>query len=52
MIYEQIELLDPLGTSLRKPAAQRLAGKGALIFSEILCYLLAAGIITFMFFHA
>lgn len=50
MIYEQIELLDPLGTSLRKPAAQRLAGKGALIFSEILCYLLAAGIITFMFF--
>lgn len=50
MIYEQIELLDPLGTSLRKPAAQRLASKGALIFGEILCYLLAAGIIAFLFF--
>lgn len=50
MIYEQIELLDPLGTSLRKPAAQRLVSKGALIFFEILCYLLAAGIITFLFF--
>src|SRR5690606_29004292 len=50
MIYEQVELLDPLGTSLRKPAAQRLVSKGSLIFSEILCYLLAAGIITFLFF--
>lgn len=50
MIYEQVELLDPLGTSLRKPAAQRLVSKGSLIFSEILCYLLAIGIITFLFF--
>ncbi len=50
MVYEQVELLDPLGTSLRKPAAQRLASKGGLIFAEILCYLLAVGIITFLFF--
>lgn len=50
MIYDQVELLDPLATSLRKPAAQRLISKGALIFSEILCYLLAAGVIAFMFF--
>ena len=50
MIYEQVELLDPLGTSLRKPAAQRLISKGFMIFSEVICYLLAAGIIAFMFF--
>lgn len=50
MIYEQVELLDPLGTSLRKPAAQRLASKGGLIFAEIICYLLAVGIIAFLFF--
>lgn len=50
MIYEQVELLDPLGTSLRKPAAQRLISKGALIFSEVLCYLLAIGVIVFLFF--
>lgn len=46
MIYEQVELLDPLGTSLRRPAAQRLISKGVLIFSEILCYLLAVGAIV------
>lgn len=50
MIYEQVKLLDPLATSLRKPAAQRLISKGALIFAEILCYLLAAGVIAFLFF--
>lgn len=50
MIYDQVELLDPLATSLRKPAAQRLISKGSLIFSEILCYLLAAGIIALLFF--
>lgn len=50
MIYEQVELLDPLGTSLRKPAAQRLVSNGLLIFSEIICYLLAIGIVVFLFF--
>ncbi|RYE21759.1 MAG: hypothetical protein EOP51_14830 [Sphingobacteriales bacterium] len=46
MIYQQITLFDPLGTRLRQPAAQRLVGKGALIFSEILCYSLSAGTIA------
>lgn len=50
VIYEQVKLLDPLGASLRKPAAQRLISKGALIFSEIICYLLALGCIAFAFF--
>lgn len=50
MIYKQVELLDPLATSLRKPAAQRLISKGALIFSEVLCYVLFLGIIAFMVF--
>lgn len=50
MIYEQVELLDPLGTSLRKPAAQRLISKGILIGSEILCYLFSIGLIVFLFF--
>ena len=50
MIYEQVKLLDPLATSLRKPAAQRLINKGALIFTEILCYLISIGIIAFLFF--
>jgi hypothetical protein len=48
MIYSQIEVLDPLATSLRKPAAQRLIGNGALIFSELLCYMLALTSIAFM----
>ncbi|MEZ5015448.1 MAG: hypothetical protein R2800_00195 [Flavipsychrobacter sp.] len=50
MIYEQVELLDPLATSLRKPAAQRLINKGALAFTEIVLYLLFAGTILFAFF--
>jgi hypothetical protein len=50
MIYDQIELLDPLGTSLRKPAAQRLISKGAFIFAEILCYLLVLGTIALAIF--
>ncbi len=50
MIYEQVELLDPLATSLRKPAAQRLIKKGVLVFSEVLFYLLFAGTIMFAFF--
>ncbi len=40
MIQSQIELLEPLSISLRKPAAQRLAAKGLIIFGELLCWLL------------
>lgn len=50
MIYKQVELLDPLATSLRKPAAQRLISKGSLIFSEVLCYVIVLGLIAFVVF--
>lgn len=50
LIVEQIELFDPLATTLRKPAAQRLVSKGALIFAEVLCYLLALGAVAFAVF--
>ena len=48
MINEQIELLDPLATSLRKPAAQRLLSSGTLIVTELLCYALSLGGIAFI----
>lgn len=50
LIYSQLEVFDPMGTQLSKPAAQRLVNKGILIVSEILCYLLALGVIAFAFF--
>ena len=50
MVNEQIEVLDPLGTNLRKPAAQRIISSGGLILLEICCYLLSAGTIAFMVF--
>ncbi len=50
MINEQIELLDPLATSLRKPAAQRLLSSGTLIISEISCYIVSLGGIAFIAF--
>ena len=48
MIREQMEILDPLGTSLRKPAAQRLIDASVLIVIEFLCYALFLGGIAFM----
>lgn len=50
IIIEQIELFDPLATSLRKPAAQRLASKGGLIVAEVFCYLLCFGVTIFTVF--
>jgi hypothetical protein len=50
MIYQQIELFDPLGTRLRQPAAVRLVSKTALITAEVICYLFAAGTIAFAVF--
>ncbi len=50
MINEQIELLDPLATSLRKPAAQRLLSSGTLIISEISCYIVSLGGLAFIGF--
>ena len=50
MINEQIELLDPLATSLRKPAAIRLLSSGTLIITEISCYIISLGGIAFIAF--
>ena len=50
MINAQVEALDPLATSLRKPAAQRIISNSGLIALEILCYLVALGGIVFMIF--
>lgn len=52
MINEQIELLDPLCASLRKPAALRLLSSGTLIITEISCYIMSAGgLACMMFMH-
>jgi hypothetical protein len=48
MINEQIELLDPLATSLRKPAAQRLLSSSTLILTEYIAYIVSIGGIAFM----
>lgn len=50
MINEQIELLDPLATSLRKPAAQQLLSSGTLAITEVSCYIVSLGGIAFMAF--
>jgi cell division protein FtsB len=50
MILSQIELLEPLAASIRKPMAQRLAGKGFILFMELLCWLLFLAMIASCFF--
>ncbi len=50
VIYSQLEVFDPMGTQLSKPAAQSLVSKGILIVGEILCYLLALSAIAFAVF--
>jgi hypothetical protein len=47
LIYEQIEVLDPLSVALRKPLPQRLMHNTLLTLGEIVCYLLAIGGIVF-----
>lgn len=49
-INAQIELFDPLATSLRRPAAQRLMSKGVLVFFESMFYLLCVTSIVFTIF--
>lgn len=48
IILEQIELFDPLATSMRLPAAQRLMNKTLLIIVEVLFYLLFLSFVGFM----
>lgn len=50
MINEQVALIDPMATSLRKPAARRLFHNGILVFLEILSWLLMLGCIAFVLF--
>ena len=49
MVYEQLDVLDPMATELHKPAAQRLISSGVLIFFELICYLISLGGIALMF---
>jgi hypothetical protein len=50
LVTAQINIFDPLGMSLRKPAAHRLANKGLIIFSEIVCWLAVLSSIAFAIF--
>ena len=40
VIQSQIELIEPLSASLRRPAVQRVAAKGMILFGELLCWVL------------
>ena len=50
MINDQIEILDPLATSLRKPAAIRLLSSSTLAITEYICYFTCIGGVAFMAF--
>lgn len=50
MIGEQVTLIDPMATSLRKPAARRLFHAGIIVFLEIISWLLFLGCIAFVVF--
>lgn len=50
MVTEQIELLEPLATSLRQPAAQRLLSSGTLAITEFSCYTVSLGGVAFIAF--
>src|SRR4051812_33276490 len=48
MINDQMEMLDPLGTSLRMPAAQKLLSNTTLALAEFSCYIISLGGIAFI----
>lgn len=50
MIKDQIRLIDPMATSLRKSTAQRFLNATMNIIMEILMYFLAIASIAFLFF--
>lgn len=49
-INEQIKLIDPMATSLRRPVAQRLLHSSFSIFLEVICWLLFAGLLAYVVF--
>lgn len=52
LIQTQIDELNPLALQLRKPAAQRLAGKGLILFGELICWaLVLGGVAVCIFLH-
>lgn len=50
MIKEQIKLIDPMATSLRKSTAQRFLNASLNVVMEFLMYLLAIASIAYLFF--
>jgi hypothetical protein len=50
MIELQLDVFNPLGIELSKPAAVRLVHKGLFIFAEIVCYLLCVSAIALVVF--
>jgi len=46
VIYQQLEIFEPLSEKLREPAAVRLLGKGTIILLEIICYAFTGGMIA------
>lgn len=50
LIKEQIKLIDPMATSLRKSTAQRFLSATLNVMMEILMYLLAIGSVAYLFF--
>lgn len=50
LIKEQIKLIDPMATSLRKSTAQRFLSATLNVIMEMLMYLLALGSIAYLFF--
>ncbi len=49
-VNEQVALIDPMATSLRKPAAKRLLNTGFIVMMEVLSWLLFLGCIAFIIF--
>ncbi|RQO30852.1 hypothetical protein DBR32_09040 [Taibaiella sp. KBW10] len=50
IIKEQMTLIDPMATSLRKSTAQRFLNASMNVLMEILMYLLSLGSIIYLFF--
>lgn len=50
MIKEQIRLIDPMATSLRKSTAQRFLNTTLNVVMELLMYLLAIASVAYLFF--
>jgi hypothetical protein len=49
-IAEQLEIINPMATSLRKPAAQRILNSSLIVAMEVLVWLLVLGVVAFVIF--